>query len=369
MVTKYGVEVGIILAVALLVISVVQKLLSFRNSGLQKDELLSLRKENNVLADELEIQTNRLQQKNNELTQKISQLNAAQFKLIESEKRSLIGTFTAGVAHEINNPINYIRGGIFSLKSNLEDIMALLTGVEEELTESLKKIPEESPERGVIIEILNNLSRRKMDLDYELLLEETASIFHSVDEGVRKTAEITNSLHTIGSLGNEDFVFNQITEHIDATLVLLKKHLKDVEVVKVFQTTPTVEYMPTKISQVFFSLLKNAAESMVGQKKIVITCSPMDGDRFIRITISDYGRGISEDVKAQIYDPFFTTKAIGEGFGLGLAIAKSIIEDHHGRLYFESVLHQGTTFYIELPVQQSFVKEATAVLSNGSRQL
>lgn len=358
LVVKYGIEIGIVLALMFLVMGIVQKYVSVRNDNGTSKDVGALQEEINKLQSALEIQTNQLKQKNTELTQNTSQLNTTQLKLIESEKRSVIGTFTAGVAHEINNPINYIRGGIFSLKSNLEDILDLLTGFEKELTEAIDKLPRESAQRAVIIDALNNLSRRKMDLDYELLLEETSSIFHSVDEGVRKTAEITNSLHTIGSLASDEFVFSQITEHIDATLILLKKHLKDVEVVKFYQTIPTIEYMPTKISQVFFSLIKNAAESMVGEKKIVITCSPVTGNEFIRITISDYGRGIPEDVEPKVFDPFFTTKPVGEGFGLGLAIAKSIIEDHKGKLYFKSVVHHGTTFYIELPIQQSFVSQS-----------
>jgi signal transduction histidine kinase len=358
LVVKYGIEIGIVLALMFLVMGIVQKYVSVRNDNGTSKDVGALQEEINKLQSALEIQTNQLKQKNTELTQNTSQLNTTQLKLIESEKRSVIGTFTAGVAHEINNPINYIRGGIFSLKSNLEDILDLLTGFEKELTDAIDKLPRESAQRAVIIDALNNLSRRKMDLDYELLLEETSSIFHSVDEGVRKTAEITNSLHTIGSLASDEFVFSQITEHIDATLILLKKHLKDVEVVKFYQTIPTIEYMPTKISQVFFSLIKNAAESMVGEKKIVITCSPVTGNEFIRITISDYGRGIPEDVEPKVFDPFFTTKPVGEGFGLGLAIAKSIIEDHKGKLYFKSVVHHGTTFYIELPIQQSFVSQS-----------
>ncbi|MCR9253203.1 MAG: HAMP domain-containing histidine kinase [bacterium] len=358
LVVKYGIEIGIVLALMFLVMGIVQKYVSVKNDNGTSKDVDALQDEINKLQSALEIQTNQLKQKNTELTQNTSQLNTTQLKLIESEKRSVIGTFTAGVAHEINNPINYIRGGIFSLKSNLEDILDLLTGFEKELTDAIDKLPRESAQRAVIIDALNNLSRRKMDLDYELLLEETSSIFHSVDEGVRKTAEITNSLHTIGSLASDEFVFSQITEHIDATLILLKKHLKDVEVVKFYQTVPTIEYMPTKISQVFFSLIKNAAESMVGEKKIVITCSPVTGNEFIRITISDYGRGIPEDVEPKVFDPFFTTKPVGEGFGLGLAIAKSIIEDHKGKLYFKSVVHHGTTFYIELPIQQSFVSQS-----------
>lgn len=305
LVVKYGIEIGIVLALMFLVMGIVQKYVSVKNDNGTSKDVDALQDEINKLQSALEIQTNQLKQKNTELTQNTSQLNTTQLKLIESEKRSVIGTFTAGVAHEINNPINYIRGGIFSLKSNLEDILDLLTGFEKELTDAIDKLPRESAQRAVIIDALNNLSRRKMDLDYELLLEETSSIFHSVDEGVRKTAEITNSLHTIGSLASDEFVFSQITEHIDATLILLKKHLKDVEVVKFYQTVPTIEYMPTKISQVFFSLIKNAAESMVGEKKIVITCSPVTGNEFIRITISDYGRGIPEDVEPKVFDPFF----------------------------------------------------------------
>lgn len=282
------------------------------------------------------------------------QLKNAQAQLVHNEKMAFIGQLTAGIAHEINNPVNFIKSGIDALIQDISDIRSLRQ-IELESFESIvagKEKGDIQDSSEVIQKAMNRIQSKKEEIEFDYLITEIESLMGSIQNGVGRTAEIINGLRVYSRLDQGEYKTSDINENIDATLVLLSNKYKNrIEVIKNYSEIPKVQCISGKISQVFMNLLDNAIQAIEEKGRIEIATTLNEADNTVTISIKDSGTGIPEENANKIFDPFYTTKEVGEGTGLGLAISKGIIDDHQGVLQFESS-DSGTTFYVTIPINQ-----------------
>ncbi|KGP62151.1 histidine kinase, partial [Legionella norrlandica] len=290
------------------------------------------------LESRVEQRTRDLNEKNIQLNNALDTLKQAETQLIQAEKMSSLGVLTAGIAHEINNPINFISANIGPLKNDIEDIIQLLNQYTEITSETSIK------------EKLLEISKFSDEIDLPFTLQETHHLLDSIEEGARRTANIVKDLRTFSRLDEGALKHVNIHENIDSTLTLLHNQFRDrITVTKHYGDIPEIECFPGKINQVFMNILTNAAHAISEHGEIIITTGKEDNQ--IVISIRDTGIGMSEETMARIFEPFFTTKPVGKGTGLGLSISYSIIQEHHGTISINSALGKGSEFIITLPIK------------------
>ncbi len=276
----------------------------------------------------------------------------AQAQLVQSEKMASLGQLTAGVAHEINNPINFVSAGIDSLRTNFKDIM----GVAQQYF-ALKPDGDNCTQ-------LRQLQRLRAEVEVEELIEESENLFKTIKNGAVRTTEIVKSLRNFTRLDESSLKNADIHEGIDSTLVILNSQLKDnnIKVMKQYGELAPFNCYPGQLNQVFMNILSNAIQAMPGEGTIHIQTSTKAGRAVI--SIKDTGVGMSEEVKKRIFEPFYTTKGVGDGTGLGLSITYGIIEKHQGKIEVDSKSGVGTTFILYLPLNLSENENQALVKSN-----
>jgi signal transduction histidine kinase len=318
----------------------------FRNNQIKikANRLLTLRNEQiNQQKEEIAAQRDNLEQTYNNLKN-------TQTQLIQSEKMASLGQLTAGVAHEINNPINFVSAGIDSLKDNYSDIAEIAA-------QYFALNPEEDNRLK-----LQKLTRLKKAVEVEELMKESEQLFKSIKNGANRTKEIVKSLRNFTRLDESDIKQAQLHEGIDSTLVILGSQLKDrIEVIKDYCALEPINCYPGQLNQVFMNILTNAVQAIKGPGTIRI--QTYKHGQYAVIKIKDSGTGMSEEVKKHIFEPFFTTKDVGEGTGLGLSISYGIIEKHHGVIEVDSATGKGTEFTIKLPLHLSTSAETLEAVS------
>ncbi|MBW4575373.1 MAG: PAS domain-containing protein [Aphanothece sp. CMT-3BRIN-NPC111] len=274
-----------------------------------------------------------------QLEQALHYLRQTQSQLIQTEKMSSLGQMVAGVAHEINNPVNFIHGNIGHISSYAQDLLGLINLYQQHYPQTHPEIQDE-------IEAI----------DLEFLSEDLPKILSSIKIGTERICQIVLSLRNFSRLDEAEMKLVHLNEGIDSTLLILNHHLKQrIEVIKQYGDLPLVECYPAQLNQVFMNILSNAADALLEQadrpnKQIVIQTQVVDSNQ-VKVRIRDNGPGIPPEVKNKIFDPFFTTKPVGQGTGLGLAICYQIIAKHKGKIEVYSEAGQGTEFAIALPIQ------------------
>ncbi len=274
------------------------------------------------------------------------QLQNAQTQLVSAEKMASLGQLTAGIAHEINNPVNFISGNVAPLRKDLEDVLAILDRYES----IIKELGLERDFMPV------TLMRKEVEMDY--LREEMIALLHGIEEGAGRTTEIVKGLRNFARLDEDSLKFFDLHSGIDSTLILLRNKLDNIKIERHYDDIPEIEGLPGKLNQVFMNLLVNAihairaSELKSGKQGGTLTVSTGKGPRqdVVEIRISDSGPGIPESIRTKIFDPFFTTKEVGEGTGLGLSISLGIIRQHEGSIFVEESSEKGTTMLISLPL-------------------
>lgn len=287
---------------------------------------------------ELAKKNDEVEAKNAEIEKAYKELKAAQVKLVHSEKMSSLGQLVAGVAHELNNPINFIYGNMEHLKNYAHDLEELINKYSE-FEDNLKDDQKEE---------INDF---KEEIDYEYLVEDLDDLLDSCKEGAERTRQIVLDLRNFSRLDEASLKEVNIHEGIDSTLnILHNKYKNRINVIKDYDTTiPQIYCFAGQLNQVFMNLLANAAQAIDGNGDVKIV-TRRDND-YIKVTITDTGCGISPENLSKIFDPFFTTKDVGEGTGLGLSVSYGIIEKHNGTISVESKVGEGTTFTIKLPIK------------------
>lgn len=299
-----------------------------------------------TLESKVEQRTEELNQTLVQLEQQHQQLKVTQTQLVQSEKMASLGQLTAGVAHEINNPMNVIANGLQVLKLNLKDLNQLL--------DSYRKL---NPDN--VVQKLSEIRQLEKELEFETLLEELNQLPQDLDQSVKRTIAIVTGLQTFSRLDEDQKKAFNVQENIDSVLMLSKfQLLKEIKVQTNYaDDLPDIKGFPGELNQVFMNLLSNALYAIENQQKnldsspegqIVIQASQENGN--LKISFSDNGNGISLENQQRIFEPFFTTKDVGEGTGLGLFTSYGIIEKHGGRIEVDSTPEQGSTFSIYLPI-------------------
>ncbi len=274
-----------------------------------------------------------------ELLIALENLKQAQGQLVQSEKMASLGQLVAGIAHEINNPVNFINAGVDSLSANIEDIKKVLD-VYHKIT------PANAAEK------LREIDELKEKVEYKTAIMEIYTLIESIRNGTNRTTEIIKGLRTFSRLDEDILKSADVNEGLDSTLILLHNKYKNrIEIVKEYGKLPLVECYPGQLNQVFMNLLSNAIDAIEDTGRIMVKTSVTNGK--VKISISDTGHGIPKDNMAKIFDPFFTTKNIGKGTGLGLSISLGIIQKHNGSIDIKSEPGKGSVFIITFPVNQN----------------
>ena len=311
------------------------------NASLENQKLI--KEQNIVLESKVKQRTEALEDANETLNVTLNNLKSAQSQLVDAEKMAALGQLTAGIAHEINNPINFVTSNVKPLQLDIDDLKEVINKYEnidfdKEIKPQIEKI--ESYKKQIDLNFVNN---------------EITSLLSGISDGAKRTAEIIRSLRNFSRLDETDMKAIDINEGILSTLVLIRNTLPDnLTVIKDLGNLPKVECMPGKINQVFMNLISNAVQAIRSkeiqeEEEFLIIKSWYDNQTVI-ISIKDSGMGMTDEVQHRIFEPFFTTKEIGEGTGLGLSIVFSIIEKHRGHIEVISELGKGTEFIITLQV-------------------
>lgn len=279
---------------------------------------------------------NRLAKAYKKLDTAHEQLKATQIQLVEAEKMASLGQLTAGIAHEINNPLNFISGNIPPLKRDIDDLMQVIGAYEK---------------AGSDIEQLKEANRIGDELEVEFVREEIDFLLQGMQEGANRTAEIVQGLKDFSRMGEDMPKPFSLHEGINHTLVLLKPDYESrITIEKQYaENLPEPVGLAGKINQVLVNVLNNAIESISGTG--TITIETRAEKEFVRISIRDTGRGMGPEISKKAFDPFFTTKDVGQGKGLGLAICHGIIQRHQGDIRLDSRPGRGTLVEIELPLE------------------
>lgn len=280
------------------------------------------------------------QESREELEKAMQSLKGAQSQLVHSEKMASLGQLTAGIAHEINNPINFISSGMVSLKMSIESLR--------EIADEYSRIEEgDDPE-----EVIESVKDLKEEHEYEEIVDELDDLIKDVNYGVSRTIEIVKGLRVFSRLDEEEAKNANVNENIDATLTLLRNKTKDkIAITKHYdESMKDIECYPGQLNQVFMNILNNAVQAMPDDKKDAeITIYTEESENDVMIRLKDNGVGIPDEIKNRIWEPFFTTKEVGVGTGLGMSITYGIIEKHGGKIELASEVGKGTEFAITLP--------------------
>lgn len=310
-----------------------------RDKKILEEKVFERTEELHEVNTQLEEHKEELEQQKEELQQTLDYLKDTQAQLVQSEKLASIGQLTAGIAHEINNPVNYINAGIESLEVNLNEIREILDLYNEITPKNVE-------------EKLTQIMEVKQRLDYRELILEIRKLIGSIKAGSERTTEIVRGLRTFSRLDENEIKPTDLHEGIDITLVMLHNKFKHhVKISKEYGELPMVECFPGKLNQVFMNILSNAIEAIAEKGTITIKTWEDKPKGRIVVSIKDDGMGMTKDVMSNIFNPFFTTKEVGKGTGLGLSVSHGIIEQHKGDIKVESSPGKGTEFIISLPIK------------------
>ncbi len=299
-----------------------------------------IQEQNVVLEHKVIERTKALSETNNNLSVALDELKFAQTQLVESEKMASLGQLTAGIAHEINNPINFVTSNVKPLHRDILELYKLQDETEKYIQEN--GLP------------LTTIEKIKQEIDYEYLKTEINYLLKGINEGSARTAEIVKGLRIFSRVDEDDIKLANINEGLDSTIIIVNNQLNNkIEIEKYYANLPLIDCYPGKLNQVFLNLISNAIyaikEKFGDEHGGKITIKTEIVGENINVTISDNGTGMSEATKNKLFEPFFTTKPVGDGTGLGLSIVYNTIKKHKGVISATSELGVGTSFNISIP--------------------
>lgn len=295
-----------------------------------------------------------------ELSSAYRELKSSQAQLVQSEKMASLGQMVAGVAHEINTPLGYVKNNV----EIVQEFVVQLHQMHRSHRELVDVILAPDSNDVAIAEKLAELDDLQNAIEPDMLFEDMSAIFNDTSYGLEQINELVLGLKNFSRLDQAMTDSVSINECIHSSLLIAKSTLKNrIEVIKQLGDIPKISCAPSQINQVLLNLLTNAAQAIHGDGKILV--KTWADEYNVHISVQDTGKGMPPEVVAKIFDPFFTTKPVGEGTGLGLSISFQIIEQHGGRIRVASEVGRGTRFGISLPRQRQVLKKTQAVLAEA----
>lgn len=297
----------------------------------------------NGMADSMQRLYSSLEHKVNERTQQlneaIKELQNTQAMMVHSEKMKSLGELVAGIMHEINNPINFIYGNMTHLKNYSEDLIMLI----DKFAEYTELLPEDKKQE---------YQKLLKEIDYEFLKEDLPDLIKSCHEGTERTKNIILNLKDFSRMEESAITNVDLPKEIDSTLNILNNKFKNkITVHKDYhEDVPKIEAYGGQLNQVFMNILDNAAFAVSDKDHGDVWITIRKDNKFAYVEIEDNGKGMSDETKNKIFNPFFTTKPVGQGTGLGLSISYKVIKNHNGNIDVQSELGKGTKFIIKLPL-------------------
>ncbi len=280
-----------------------------------------------------------------ELEKAYNELKEAQAHLVQSEKMSSIGQLAAGVAHEINNPVGYVKSNIGVLSEYVEDILQLIGGYE-----ALLSVIEAGDKEAITVEV-KRVRELAQTMDVGFLLSDLSRLTAESFEGIERVREIVLNLKEFSHVDQAERQPFNINNGLESTLKIVWNDLKyKAEVIKEYGEIKEVQCYPQQINQVFINLLVNAGQAIENKGKIWVRSYMHNG--YVVAEVEDTGSGIKKEHLNKVFDPFFTTKPVGKGTGLGLSITYGIVQKHGGRIDVESEVGTGTKFRVLLPIKE-----------------
>lgn len=306
---------------------------------LRTRNLLLVKQYNDFLKEHAGILEQQVRLRTEELEKVIAELRTTHQQLVQQEKMATIGQLTAGIAHEINNPIGFIASNVTSLGKYCE---RFLTFIKAQQTTLAACLPD--PDQAERLQAMGN------QLKLERIIDDVPNIIRETMEGVDRLKSIVMDLKCFSRVNDAEQSIADINQCLESTLNIAGNELKYKTIVKrEYGELPPFSCHPQQLNQVFMNLLVNAAHAIDTKGEITVRSWSSNG--WIHVSISDTGCGISEQHLSRIFEPFFTTKEPGRGTGLGLSISNEIVRNHGGRIEVESLVGQGSTFTVSIPMK------------------
>lgn len=301
---------------------------------------LQLKRANDTLEHKVELRTR-------ELSDALRHLKDSELMLVQTEKMSSLGQMVAGIAHEINTPLAYVKSSLDSVAEQLPQL-ALMNAETARLLQLMQSGDAGEKEVAEQFVKVGKLARQLHDAETLVMLER---LTQDGLYGIEQISELVLNLKDFSRLDRTKVAKVDLREGLESTLKIARNLVKTKQVIKRFEDIPPVSCSPSQINQVFLNLVTNAAQATPEGRGTIVLSTRRQGDDQVVVTVEDDGAGIAPEVLPRIFDPFFTTKEVGKGTGLGLSIAYRIIEQHHGRIEVQSAVGKGTRFTVTLPVQ------------------
>jgi signal transduction histidine kinase len=289
-----------------------------------------------------------VQKRTAELRDAMVRRDRLEIELRQAQKLEAVGQLASGIAHEINTPIQYVGDSVYFLRDAFADLIRIVDGADESIVAAERS--------GAVLPTFAATKRLVVELELDKLKADIPEAIERTLDGAKQVAHIVSAMKTFAHASTEKLPFN-LNGALDNTLTVARNEYKYVADLETdFSDVPDVACNPSGVRQVFLNLIVNAAHAIadvVGDsgKRGVISVRTTHVDDSVVVSVSDTGGGIPEAIRSRIFDPFFTTKPPGKGSGQGLAIAQNIVDQHGGKLWFETQLDKGTTFFVRLPVE------------------
>ena len=296
-----------------------------------------------------------VKERTSELSNALANLKNSQLQLIQGEKMSSLGQLVAGIAHEINNPVNFIHGNLPYANEYVNNLLALVNQFHQELQRLYQKFPDETnPEIEYFAE----------EIDLEFLQTDLPKLLESMGIGTKRIRDLVYSLRNFSRTDEAESKSTNLHEGIDSTLILLghrlnkQFNLPTIQIVKEYGNIPDVECYPSSLNQVFMNILANAIDALeeameMGKQEYptIWISTKMVGEDQVKICIANNGLSIPAKAQESLFEPFFTTKAVGKGTGMGMSISQEIVVTRHkGSINFTSVPGKNTEFVVQIGV-------------------
>lgn len=287
----------------------------------------------------LEDKSRELYLQNCRLEESLNQLKQQQAHMLTQDKLATLGTLSAGIAHEVNNPLSFVKSNFESLGQYLqtfESLLVLINRVKPKLSE----------------EVVSEIDAFMLDQDIEFMQEDLLSLMADTSDGISRVTDIIQNLRSFARTQPADQCEFNIVDGLKSTLKLLNSELVDKVVVDLdLKPVSDVACNPNEINQVLLNLIINAKQATDDTDQPTIRISTWEDSEYVHLKISDNGCGMDQETQQDIFVPFFTTKPVGKGTGMGLAISYNIIKDHNGRIEVESQPDHGSHFTVSLPIK------------------